>query len=52
MLLRAYREYKSQKDHKFSTITLNITGDKKAIYIKELLTKKGRHLNYLAVEFV
>lgn len=52
-LLRAFKEYnKRGKAGKFSTSSIGVAGEMKYIYINELLTKKARHLHYLARELI
>ncbi|KOB74394.1 Zinc finger DNA binding protein [Operophtera brumata] len=52
-LLRAFKEFnKIEKAEKFNTSTIGVAGVKQNIYINELLTKKARHLHYLARDLI
>lgn len=52
-LVRAFKEYnKKNKEDRLNTSTLGLPGKKDTIYLNDLLTKKTRHLHYLARELI
>ncbi|KOB65678.1 Zinc finger DNA binding protein [Operophtera brumata] len=52
-LLQAYRKYNmNNKGERLNTSSTGINGITKIIYIKEVLTKKGKHLHYLARDLI
>lgn len=52
-VLQAYKKYNTKnKGERLNSSFTGLNGTPKVVYIKELLTKKGKHLHYLARELV